>query len=41
MSEGERIETKTSLNFEKALLETESLKLDFQGLPRGSSMLAY
>ena len=34
-SESERVETETSLNFEKALLETESLRLDFQWLPPG------
>ena len=33
VSENERVEIETSLNFEKALLETESLRLDFQGLP--------
>ena len=31
-SESETIATET-LKFEKALLETESLRLDFQGLP--------
>ena len=33
VSENERVEIETSINFEKALLETESLRLDFQGLP--------